>query len=419
MSAHTDICTNITIIGSGPAGAVTSLFLSKNKIHHTILDKAIFPRDKICGDGLSGKVVSVIKKLDPSLIDDLKNREDTFLGSWGVMFVAPNGKKLEIPFKKDLSGEPHPAGFVAKRADFDFFLYEKTKTPFAKHINGAEVKKLVRNKEGIGVTYEINGQLCTFNSKIVIGADGEKSITEKTFFNYPLEPKHFYAGVRAYYKGVTGLHPLNFIELHFLKELLPGYFWIFPLPNGQANVGVCILSAKARDNKLNLREIMLKIIEKEPGIANRFTLANAESKIMGWGLPLGSKKRNFSSDHVLLTGDAASLIDPFTGEGIGNALYSGMIASQAAQSSLLANNFSKEYFREHYDRQIEKGLRDELNLSYTMQKLCKKPWLFNFVASKSEKNVTLRETISCMFEDLDMRARLRDPRYYFKLLFNR
>jgi len=79
-------------------------------------------------------------------------------------------------------------------------------------------------------------------------------------------------GLRAYYEGVAGLHPDNFIELHFLPEMLPGYLWIFPLPNGMANVGVGILSERIREKKMNLREQMLYAIRHNPQIAPRFAM---------------------------------------------------------------------------------------------------------------------------------------------------
>jgi geranylgeranyl reductase family protein len=408
----------ITIIGSGPAGSVTSFFLSKKKIHHTIIEKAAFPRDKVCGDGLSGKVISVLKKMDPSIIEQMKNDTRQYQASWGVIFSAPNGKKLEIPFKKDLTNEPHPPGFVSKRLDFDNFLLSKTESKYAKRVTGAEVAGLIRSKKGISIQYKLQENEYECLSDLVIGADGDRSITKKSFFQHPLDPGHYYAGIRGYYKGVTGFHPLNFIELHFIPALLPGYFWIFPLPGGEANVGVCVLSSKAGKMKINLRETMLQIIESYPGIKERFVNATPDSKPAGWGLPLGSIKRKLSTDHVLLTGDAASLIDPFTGEGIGNAMVSGMIAAQAAENAIADRNFSAEFLSLQYDNEIERSLGKELQLSYAMQRLCSKPWLFNFIASRSEKNATLRETISCMFEDLDLRSKLRDPKYYLKLLFN-
>jgi flavin-dependent dehydrogenase len=124
-----------------------------------------------------------------------------------------------------------------------------------------------------------------------------------------------------------------------------------------------------------------------------------------------------SGDGFILTGDAGSLIDPFTGEGIGNALYSGMMAAEWIQKSLASNRLDASFLIQ-YDEAFYERQWDELKLSHTMQKLCKYPWLFNFVVNKAHKNKALRETISCMFEDLDLRAKLRNPLFYFKLLLN-
>ncbi|HNQ00581.1 MAG TPA: FAD-dependent monooxygenase, partial [Bacteroidia bacterium] len=110
----TDIQAEVLIAGAGPAGAATSLFLSKQKIHHIILDKAVFPRDKICGDALSGKVVHVLNKLDPSFVSELSTGKE-FLGSYGVRFVAPNNRALEVPFSTNLAALKHPPGFISKR----------------------------------------------------------------------------------------------------------------------------------------------------------------------------------------------------------------------------------------------------------------------------------------------------------------
>ena len=252
---------------------------------------------------------------------------------------------------------------------------------------------------------------------MLIGAEGDRSLVAKKLSAIKKDNDHYCAGIRAYYEGVTELHDQNFIELHFLEELLPGYFWIFPLPNGQANVGAGMLSSSVSAKKVNLKEDMLRAIANNPKIKHRFANAKLVNNIQGWGLPLGSKKRVISGNNFLLTGDAASLIDPFTGEGIGNAMYSGMLAAAHIQNCIKQNNFSAE-FNQTYDKAFYDRQWDELKLSHTMQKLCKYPWLFNFVVNKANKNKALRETISCMFEDLDLRAKLRNPLFYVKLLIN-
>ena len=409
---------DIVIIGAGPAGCSTSLFLAKHKIPHTIIDKAVFPRDKVCGDALSGKVVYVMKQLNNSMIYDYNNNPNQFLPSWGVKFVAPNGKSIDIPFKSDVSKETHAPGFISKRMDFDASLFNQLDKEYATVIEGAEVKEIVKHSDSIDVEYVKDNLTYTIqNIKLVVGAEGDRSIVAKKLANIKKENDHYCAGIRAYYTGVTELHNQNFIELHFLEELLPGYFWIFPLPNGQANVGAGMLSSSVSAKNVNLKKDMLRAIANNPKIKHRFANAELVSPIQGWGLPLGSKKRVISGDNFLLTGDAASLIDPFTGEGIGNAMYSGMLAAAQIKNCIEQNNFTAQY-NQAYDTAFYDRQWDELKLSHTMQKLCKYPWLFNFVVNKAHKNKALRETISCMFEDLDLRAKLRNPLFYVKLLIN-
>ena len=410
--------TDIVIVGAGPAGCSTSLFLAKQKIPHTIIEKAIFPRDKVCGDALSGKTVYVLNQLNPDIVPAFAGLNQEFIDSWGVKFVAPNGKAIDIPFKQDISKEKYPPGFISKRMDFDHELFKRLDRNYAHVIEGAEVTDVLQQNGLSEINYTQNNQSFQIkNIKLVVGAEGDRSIIGKKLGLIKKENDHYCAGIRAYYSGVEGMHPQNFIELHFLPEMLPGYFWIFPLPNGMTNVGAGMLSSEVSKRKVNLKQDMLDAIANNPNIKNRFKNAKLEGKIQGWGLPLGSKKRPLSGNGFLLTGDAGALIDPFTGEGIGNALYSGMMAADVIAEAIKNSRFDATFLNQ-YDVAFYNRQWDELKLSHTMQKLCKYPWLFNFVVNKAHKNKALRETISCMFEDLDLRAKLRNPLFYFKLLLN-
>jgi geranylgeranyl reductase family protein len=408
----------IVIVGAGPGGCATSLFLSKHKIHHTIIDKAVFPRDKVCGDALSGKTVYVLNQLDPAIIQSFDQQKDQFIESWGVKFVAPNGKAIDIPFKQDMSKEQLPPGFISKRLDFDYELFKLLDKNYAHVIEDAEVVSVEKEEKGVNITYvKDDVTTCIHHAQLVIGAGGDRDPVAKSLSEIKKENNHYCAGIKAYYEGVEGMHHQNFIELHFLPEMLPGYFWIFPLPNGMANVGAGMLSSEVSKRKVNLKADMLKAIENNPNINARFKNAKLVGKVQGWGLPLGSKKRPISGERFLLVGDAGSLIDPFTGEGIGNALYSGMMAADFIADAVKQNRFDAAFLKQ-YDDAFYNRQWDELKLSHTMQRLCKYPWLFNFVVNKAHKNKALRETISCMFEDLDLRAKLRNPLFYVKLLIN-
>jgi geranylgeranyl reductase family protein len=406
----------VVIIGAGPAGSTASLFLAKEKIPHLIIDKATFPRDKICGDALSGKVIPVLKKLQPDWVAELAGSGHA-LGSHGIVFSAPNGKSIGIPFKTVSSKVDFAPGFISKRMDFDHFLFRKIDRNYAQVLESAELKDFERHDKGFILHTTHNGKETEIHARMVICCDGDRSVIAKRLGNKKVEERHYCGGIRAYYKGVTGMHERNFIELHFLNELLPGYFWIFPLPGGYANVGAGMLSSALSRKKVNLRDSMLNIIQSHPVFKERFKKAELQGKISGWGLPLGSKRRKISGDGFLLCGDAASLIDPFTGEGISNAMYSGMAAAQTAAHAVRNKNYDARLLSA-YDDQVYERLWGELRLSRTLQKLCNYPSLFNFVINKAEKNRTFRETLSCMFDDMNLREKLRQPSFYFRLLFN-
>lgn len=414
------IKTKVCIIGAGPAGAAAALQLNQLGVDCIVVDKAFFPRDKICGDGLSGKVITCLNRIDPEIVKRLEQL-DIKLNSWGVTFVAPNRKELEVGYRTDYekNNEAHkvkPIGYVCKRMLFDNFLVDELKRcDHVKLLEGVNVNAYQLENDGYVISGDNDFQI---KADLLIVANGAHSSFSKNIAGIKLDPQHNAAGLRAYYKNVTGMNTDNFIELHFIKSLLPGYFWIFPLANGEANIGVGMLSNEVGKRKINLKKELQKIIEEDPIIKERFKNATLVGTIDGYGLPLGSKKRVLSGERYMLVGDAGSLIDPFTGEGIGNALYSGRNAAMQAAKAIQANDFSRETLAQ-YDIEIERAMGAELRLSHRLQKLIMYPMLFNLLVNISNRNKQVKELLSCMFYEVDIRERLTKPSFYFKLLFNR
>ncbi|MCX2741433.1 NAD(P)/FAD-dependent oxidoreductase [Pontibacter anaerobius] len=409
----TDIC----ILGAGPAGATAALHLANKGIPSLLLDKASFPRDKVCGDALSGKVVNELRRIAPDLPEQLGQQQEA-LPSWGIHFISPGGHKLSVPFKYNYNpGQDIPAGYISKRIHFDNFLIEQVRLrPEIALWENVDVAKYEREPEGGFILSGKQGEPLV-QAKLLLVANGAQSGFTRHVAGLEQEPEHYCAGLRAYYKGVEGMDADGFIELHFFKDFLPGYFWIFPLPDGHANVGVGMLSSAVSRKKVNLKKEMQLMIASHPELQKRFAKAELVDDIRGFGLPLGSRKRVISGDNYMLLGDAGALIDPFTGEGISNAMISGRWAAEQAEKCLQQQEFSAR-FMQGYDKAVYNRLWKELKLSRQMQKLLNYPWLFDKVASKASKNQALAETISCMFNDLDLRERLRQPSFYAKLLFN-
>ncbi len=414
------IYTKVCIIGAGPGGATAALQLNKEGIDCVVTDKAVFPRDKVCGDGLSGKVLTCLKRIDPAVAGRLKTAGFK-LNSWGVSFVAPNRKVLEVGYRPDFNAEDEkhketPIGYVCKRMDFDHFLVtEINQCPHVQFFGGINISRYELLPDGYLVS---DGKGFEVKADLLIIANGAHSSFTKQVANIHMEPKHYVAGLRAYYSGVTGMHPQNFIELHFLRGLLPGYFWIFPLPNGEANVGLGMLSEAVHKKKINLKKKLLDIVANDPIIKERFQNARLQGSIDGYGLPLGSKKRPLSGERYMLIGDAGFLIDPFTGEGIGNAMNSGRLAAMQAAAAIKANCFSADQLS-LYDQDIERVFGSELRLSTRLQKLVNYPRLFNFLINVSSRNKKIQELLSCMFYEVDLRKKLTSPSFYIGLLLNR
>lgn len=368
--------TPILIVGAGPAGATASLTLSHLGIEHLIIDKAIFPRDKICGDGLDLKIPRIFRHLNrPEWTEELLNTPDIFLPAWGVRMVAPNGRTTDNIYTPLAGTKNYPPFVTAKRQDFDNFLLNKITSPYAHLRTGASLEALRRTPQGWEADILYQNQLQTVCCQLLMAADGDHSTILSHLQQRKIDRVHYASSLRVYYKNVAGLHPQNLIEFHFRKELPMGYFWIFPLPNGQANVGLGIQSRIAADRDINLRSLLDKLLFHTPDISHRFEQAQALEPVKGWGIPLASRRRTCVGDHYMLLGDAASLVNPLNGEGIGTAMLSGYIAAHYAQKAILNKSFTAQMLS-GYEQDMSLRLADEVKAYNMALRFNHKRWYF-------------------------------------------
>jgi menaquinone-9 beta-reductase len=400
---------DVIIVGAGPAGTTAAISLQSSDLSVALLDKAVFPRDKVCGDALSVDVVNQLKLISPLLAQEFDAFADK-ISSYGVKIFAPDRNHIDLPF---IYNDRAACGYISQRIDFDSLLVKHTaNVPNVSIIQGCEVFS-VQHKEN---WVEVETSKGIFTCRMVIGADGAHSIVAKKLQNSKLDKDHYSAGLRIYYEGVADFHAGKFIELHFFKDILPGYLWIFPLPDNKANVGIGMLSSVVSRKKINLREMLEKFLSTDSILRERFKSAIALEAIKGFGLPLGSKQRQLSGDRYLLTGDAASLIDPFSGEGIANAIRSGRTAAAHVVKCFQMNDFSASFNLE-FDREIYRRMWKELHLSRRMQKLCAYPSLFNFIVRKANQNRHIHQFLVDSLANVEKKKSLIHPTFYYRMLF--
>ena len=381
---------DVIIVGAGPGGCACALSLAASGLRIALIEKDAFPRDKICGDALSPDVVNQLGML-PNGVKERFEAAACKVRIHGVRIYSPDEACLEAGLTRKHTGQP--IGYLMKRWDFDQLLFEQVKacdtiTIFEK----CKATRVAATGEAITLLAEDRA----FEGKMVVGADGAHSILAR-HAGIAVEKPHYCAGLRAYYDNVDGFHEQQYIELHFYEDLLPGYFWIFPLPDNQANVGIGMLSSALKKKKVRLKSKLEEIIREHPNVAPRFRQARLRGTVQGFGLPLGSKKRRISGERFVLIGDAASLIDPLTGEGIGNAMRSGRIAATHLLNCFEQQNFSAS-FNQGFDAAIYRIMGRELKFSRFMQTSLVRPAVFNFLAKRIRRSRSLKAFLTYVVE---------------------
>ncbi len=360
--------TDILIIGGGPAGVATALALKNSDLSIILVDKDEFPRSKVCGDALSTDVLNQIEKLSSSLRKKLDNYIDK-REIEGINLSAPNNNSLKIRVK-----DKKINGYVIKRYDFDNLLMDEVKNQ--RNVEVLENTKIVSIKQADNHILA-SGENISIKAKIIVRADGAISLVNNGLRNIKPKTKNYQIAAQSYYKNIN-FKDEKFIELFLFPEILPGYFWIFPMNDNLANVGVTIMAQTVKKKQIKPKNQLNFIINKY--LKDRFKDAELFGDIKVKKLPLASTKFSCSAERLLFVGDAASLIDPLLGEGIANAIRSGRIAAKHIFNCFKIKNFSAQQNR-NYDKMLKKSMKIEVKRSLFLLKLLKYPKIVNFIFS--------------------------------------
>jgi geranylgeranyl reductase family protein len=367
---------DLVIIGAGPAGAIAALKMVGKGYKVALVDKAVFPRDKICGDALSLDVIQQLPWVSESLAERFKLLERKHPITGGKL-IAPNRKSFNINFRNDEGRQ----GFVVSRIDLDNMFIEEVKShPEIQLFEGVEIEEIVRE----GNTIRLKTGTRDFVTHMIIGADGNHSLVAKQLGKRTqIDRNNHCAALRQYYENVSWPDGTKDVELHFIHDVLPGYLWVFPMSHNRANVGIGMLSKAVSKRKINLKKVLEKQLAEHPELAPRFADSKPLETVKGFGIPIGSKKYVLSGNNYLLAGDAACLVDPVSGEGI-------------AMLALNENRMDAEFLKQ-YDSKIYKLIGDELRFSRFLQRSFRSATVLNILLPLFGNSTYLKRKVYTLF----------------------
>ena len=362
----------------------------------TVVDKATFPRDKCCGDGLTTNALRILEEMhfDPSRVPDWQVCDQ-------VEMRSPDGRVIDLPL-------PNIGGIfaaIAPRQQLDHALVMHGRDMGISVLEGHAFVSLPKNDDG-GVSAEIEG-LGTIEADYVIAADGMWSPVRKSLgLSSPGYLGEWHA-FRQYIGNVNGSANTK-LHIWFDDDLLPGYAWSFPLPGNRVNFGFGILRTSDRSTKF-MNDTWRNLLTRPHIVEALGSDFVPEDRHTAWPIPARINTAVRSSGRVLFIGDAVCATDTLTGEGIGQALETGIAAAEA----IIAGSNPSDV-RKKYSKRLDQELLADHRMSAMLGRAMASPRIARMVlALVSTNDWTKRNFVRWMFED-ERRAIVFTPRRWHR-----
>ncbi|MBI3653207.1 MAG: geranylgeranyl reductase family protein [Acidobacteria bacterium] len=377
---------DVAIIGAGPAGATAAIHLANQGHRIVLLDKDDFPRDKVCGDGLIADTIAALKRA--GLYEAVKARGfETGIGT----VYSPS----RVTF--DVRGQ-----FITlKRILLDEMIMKKAVASGATFCKSKVADIHILPDDSLSLTCgEAEARL---RARIVFVATGA-NVEIPTKLGLVKNPAPSAVALRCYVRSAVKLEKLI---ISYDRSITPGYAWIFPLGNGEFNIGCGIAYRGSKNDGNNLREVFQNFIESFPIAGEIIRKADALMPIKGARLRCGLKGTWAKGQgNLLVLGESIGATFPFTGEGIGKAMETGELAAEIAHQALHSGDFNH---LKAFPERLEKELKHKFLGYQIAEDWFSKPWLNDLVARRISRSPFLQEAVSGLVNETV------DPRKIFSL----
>ena len=326
----------VVIVGAGPAGSIAATVLAKQGCRVLLVDKAEFPRDKVCGDSVGWNSIRLLSELGLSL----ESRIPELYSCGRARGISPSGYVYQGSFPQKDGHYQH--GYVIPRKHFDHSLWEFALQQGAEFERSRVTEPIIERGRVCGVRSTINGKAVEHQARITIAADGANSVIARCLRPDEASARHYAVAMRAYFGGLQGVD--DCVEFYFNQTDLPGYGWVFPLGEAVANIGIALRLDTYRKSGESLRQAFGRFL-RDPRLVEKLAKATPIGEARGCLLPLASQPLRRAYDGALLVGDAGAFVSPLTGGGIYNAMETGRIAAEVALEALQGNDCSLEELR--------------------------------------------------------------------------
>lgn len=390
------------VVGAGPAGTSAAIGLAERGVRVALVDKARFPRVKPCAEYANPEAMRILDRL--GLLDDIRASGAAVFR--GMRVVSPGGRTLDL----DYSAEANRHALGISRYALDALAVERCQRLGVELVDGAQVRSLTIERgvpATIGAT--LRGNQLSLRGRIVIGADGHHSAVARLLdLDMPVRwPRRI--GLAAHLEGYELIGEMG--EMHVGTD---GYCGIAPQENGRVNAAMVIDMARFERRQGSVESFFDSALAAYPAMRERLVGTTRVTPVRGVG-PLARRVRRVSGDGYLLAGDAAGFFDPFTGEGIFDALHGGELAAATAAAALDTGNTSAGGLAS-YDDAREAAFADKRRAAWLVQAFVRAPRLMDYALERIAARPAVRTTMTGVLGDYLDAGVVLSPRFLWTAL---